>query len=92
MEAFAEEYPHLADNARSVHSYEDNLYNTSYETYLRGEISTYSDKMLQLYGQYIVELAKGEENPARKIMEQSVLMYGYEGLEDAEEGLRGNKK
>ena len=92
MEEFAEKYPCLAGNARSIHTYEDNPWNTSYETYLRGEISTYSDKMLQLYGQYIVELAKGEENPARKIMEQSVLMYGYEGLEDAEEGLRGNKK
>ena len=92
MEEFAGKYPYLAGNARSIHTYEDNPWNTSYETYLRGELCTYSDKMLQLYGQYIVELAKGEENPARKIMEQSVLMYGYEGLEDAEEGLRGNKK
>jgi len=88
MEEFAERYPHLAGNARSIHTYEDTPWNTSYETYLRGEISTYSDKMLQLYGQYIVEFAKTGENPAKSIMEQSVLMYGYEGLEEAEEGLR----
>ena len=88
MEEFAEEYPYLAGNARSIHTYEDNPWNTSYETYLRGELCTYSDKMLQLYGQYIVELTKQGENPARKIMEQSVLMYGYEGLKDAEEGLK----
>ena len=84
MEAFAEEYPHLAGNARSIHTYEDHLYNTSYETYLRGEISTYSDKMLELYGRYIVNYAKNGGNPAKDIMEHSVLMYGYEGLEEAE--------
>ncbi|MBQ7924922.1 MAG: DUF4125 family protein [Lachnospiraceae bacterium] len=49
MEEFAKKYPNLAGQARSVHSSEDHLYNTSYETYLRGEISTYSDKMLELY-------------------------------------------
>ena len=84
MEEFALKYPHLAGNARSIHTYEDHLYNTSYETYLRGEISTYSDKMLELYGRYIVNYAKNGENPARDIMEQSVLMYGYESLEEAE--------
>ncbi len=87
MEAFAAEYPYLAGNARSIHTYEDNLYNTSYETYLRGEISTYSDKMLELYGKYIVHYAKNGENPAKDIMEHSVLMYGYEDLEDAEKRL-----
>lgn len=84
MEDFASKFPHLAGNARSIHTYEDHLYNTSYETYLRGEISTYSDKMLELYGRYIVAYAKNGGNPARDIMEQSVLMYGYESLEEAE--------
>ncbi len=84
MEEFASKFPHLAGNARSIHTYEDHLYNTSYETYLRGEISTYSDKMLELYGRYIVAYAKNSGNPARDIMEQSVLMYGYESLEEAE--------
>ncbi len=85
MEAFAAEYPRLAGNARSIHTYEDHLYNTSYETYLRGEISTYSDKMLELYGRYIVNYAKNGGNPAKDIMEHSVLMYGYEGLDAAEQ-------
>ena len=84
MEEFARKYPHLAGNARSIHTYEDHLYNTSYETYLRGEISTYSDKMLELYGRYIVEYAKNGGNLAKEIMGHSVLMYGYESLEDAE--------
>lgn len=88
MEEFAHSFPCLAGNARSIHTYEDTPWNTSYETYLRGEISTYSDKMLELYGRYIVEHIRQGKNLAREIMEQSVLMYGYEGLEEAEEGLR----
>ncbi len=84
MEEFARQYPKLAGNARSIHTGEDHLYNTSYETYLRGEISTYSDKMLQLYAAYIVAYAKKGGNPAHDIMEQSVLLYGYKGLKEAE--------
>ena len=87
MEAFAAQYPKLAGNARSIHTYEDHLWNTSYETYLRGELSTYSDKMLELYGKYIVEYARAGKNVARDIMEESVWMYGYEGLDEAEAGL-----
>jgi len=92
MEEFALEYPCLAGNARSIHAYEDTPWNTSYETYLRGEISTYSDRMLELYGRYIVELSKKGENPAKKIMEHSVRMYGYESLEEAEADLRGDPR
>jgi len=87
MEAFAAEYPKLAGNARSIHTYEDHLWNTSYETYLRGELGTYSDKMLELYAKYIVEYARAGKNVARDIMEESVWMYGYEELDEAEAGL-----
>lgn len=89
MEDFAVKYPALADNARSVHSYDDNLYNTSYETYLRGEISTYSDKMLELYGRYVVEYAKENRNLAFEIMTNSVKLYGYRDLDSAEAFLKG---
>lgn len=87
MEEFAAEYPTLASNARSVHTAEDNLYNTSYETYLRGEISTYSDKMLELYGRYIVSYAREDRNAAYDIMTNSARMYGYESLDAAEQGI-----
>lgn len=85
MEEFEKCYPTLAGNARSIHTSEDNLYNTSYETYLRGEISTYSDKMLELYGRYVVEYARNGENLTDAIMKNSVEMYGYRSLEEAEE-------
>ncbi|MCI5954527.1 MAG: DUF4125 family protein [Lachnospiraceae bacterium] len=84
MEEFAAEYPALADNARSIHTSEDNPFNTSYETYLRGELGTYSDKMLELYGRYIVSYAAEGKNPAYDIMGNSVRMYGYKDIEEAE--------
>lgn len=85
MEEFARQYPALADNARSIHTYEDNPFNTSYETYLRGELGTYSDKMLELYGRYIVKYGKEGRNPAFDIMSNSVRMYGYRDIDEAEE-------
>lgn len=81
MEEFAAKYPKVAKNARSLHSYEDNIINTSYETYLRGEISTYSDKMLQLYGAYVVQSVSEGKNIAREIIENTAKLYGYDDLE-----------
>ncbi len=88
MEDFAARYPYLAENARSIRSSEDQMWNTSYETYLRGEISTYSDKMLQLYGAYVLEYARSGRNLTFAIMENSAHLYGYESLDAAELSFR----
>lgn len=88
MEDFAAQYPALAGNARNIHTREDTAFNTSYETYLRGELGTYSDKMLELYGRYIVTYAREGGNPAHDIMRNSVEMYGYGSLEEAEKGVK----
>ncbi len=87
MEEFASRYPKLASGARRIHTREDTPYDTSYETYLRGEISTYSPQMLSLYGAFIADTASRGENLAQLTMEQSVKLYGYEGLDNAEEAL-----
>ncbi|MCR5791029.1 MAG: DUF4125 family protein [Lachnospiraceae bacterium] len=84
MESFAEKYPRLAEQARSIRTSQDNIWNTSYETYLRGEISTYSDKMLELYARFIVDHAKQGKNLAFEIMENNVRLYGYKDLDTAE--------
>ena len=83
-EEFSTKYPKLSGRARTVHTDEDLPYDTSYETYLRGEISTYSDKMLELYARYIVDLENKGVNVTEEIMKNSVKMYGYSSLEDAE--------
>lgn len=85
MEDFSAEYPKLAGRARSIHSFEDTPYNTSYETYLRGEIQTYSDKMLQLYGMFISSKLEDGSNLAYEIMMHNCALYGYKSLKAAEE-------
>ena len=87
MEAFAETYPKMAVNARSIHTYEDNPFNTSYETYLRGELQTYSDEMLAMYGAFVVEIARKGDNLAYMIMEQTAKLYGYSSIDDVEKNL-----
>ncbi len=87
MEEFAGEYPKMASNSRSIRTEEDTPYNTSYETYLRGEIGTYSEKTLLLYGRFVVDLQRKGENLAYNIMNNTALLYGYESAEDAEKKL-----
>lgn len=87
MEKFAEEYPKMAGNARSIHSYEDTENNTSYETYLKGELAVYSPETLSLYGKFIVSLHNEKKNLAEMIMTNTALLYGYKSLDDAESRL-----
>ncbi len=84
MEAFAAEYPKMAINARSIRTEEDTEYNTSYETYLRGEMGTYSEETFLLYGRFIVGLLQEGRNLAYEIMENTAKLYGYESVADAE--------
>ncbi len=87
MEEFAEKFPKAAGNARSIHTSEDNPFNTSYETYLRGELSTYSDETLDLYGRFIARLCRENKNLAQMTMANTAFLYGYASLEDLEEKL-----
>lgn len=84
MEEFARKYPKMADNARSIHTSEDTEYNTSYETYLRGELGTYSDDTFVLYGRFITALMQSGKNLAYETMTNTAKLYGYESVEDAE--------
>lgn len=87
MEDFAKDYPKAAGEARSIHTAEDTPYNTSYETYLRGEISTYSDETLGLYGRFVARCAKDDINIAKETIANSAKLYGYASLDDMESKL-----
>ncbi|MCR5503113.1 MAG: DUF4125 family protein [Lachnospiraceae bacterium] len=87
MEEFAAKYPKAAMETRVIHTSEDTEYDTSYETYLRGEISTYSDRTLLLYGRFLAGIAKEGKNLAEMIIGNSALLYGYRSLEDMESKL-----
>lgn len=84
MEEFAEKYPKMAGNARSIRTSEDTEFNTSYETYLRGEMGTYSESTFVLYSGFIVSMLKQNRNLAMEIMENTAKLYGYDSLERAE--------
>lgn len=87
MEELSAAYPKVAGTARSIHTSDDTPYNTSYETYLRGELGTYSDETLALYGQFIVSLVKKNDNLAKRIMSNTAALYGYQSLDELEERL-----
>ncbi|MCM1467626.1 MAG: DUF4125 family protein [Alistipes sp.] len=87
MEEFAGEFPRMAGNARSIHTSEDRVFNTSYETYLRGELGTYSEELMGMYGRFVADLAKEGKNLARMTMENTAKLYGYASLEAAEKSL-----
>lgn len=90
MEEFAEKYPRMAGNARVIHTSEDSGWNTSYETYLRGELGTYSEDLIKMYGQFIVGLMNENKNLAYLTMENTAHLYGYQSVEAAEEKLQEN--
>jgi len=77
----------MAGNARVIHTSEDTEAETSYETYLRGEIGTYSDATLLLYGRFIASLAQESKNLAYETMNNTAQLLGYEGVADAEKKL-----
>ena len=87
MEEVAGKYPKMAGNARSIRSTSDTKWNTSYETYLRGELGTYTEETLVLYGAFIAELVNKGINLSQRILTNTALLYGYKSLDDAEEKL-----
>ena len=89
MEEFAAKYPRLSKNARLIHTSDDLGWDTSSETYQRGELYSYSDKMLLMYGRFVAALCREGINLTIRIMENTVKMYGYTSLEDAEEKMKG---
>ena len=84
MEEFASKYPAMGERARRIRTADDSAYDTSYETYLRGELGTYSDKMLELYARFIVGLSGEGRNLAYETMQNTARLYGYQTIEDAE--------
>lgn len=91
MEEYGEKYPALASGNRPVHSSEDSQYETSFETYLKGELHTYSENTLLLYLDFVRKLKAEGKNLAILTMEAMVKGYGYQSLEAAEKQHRQSK-
>ena len=84
MEEYKTNYPFMAVGNRAIHSSEDNTYSTSFETYLRGELHTYSEKTLLLYANMVKQLEADGKSLSVIIMDAMVKSYGYKDIDDAE--------
>ncbi|EIK80255.1 hypothetical protein CGSMWGv55152_03987 [Gardnerella vaginalis 55152] len=81
---FRNHYPHLGLAMRVLKTSEDTAENTSFETYLRGELSTYSDDTFAKYQRFVNNLRAENLNLTQMIITNTVRMYGYDSLESAE--------
>jgi hypothetical protein len=92
LEDFAGQYPCVAGRGRPIHSREDSPYGTSFETYLRGELSTYSLETLQQYQAYVTTLLKDGKNLSEMILRNTAREYGYSSLDEAESILSARQR
>ena len=81
---FRNRYTHLGLAMRVLKTSEDTAENTSFETYLRGELSTYSDDTFAKYQRFVNNLRAENLNLTQMIITNTVRMYGYDSLESAE--------
>ena len=84
-EDFAAKFPGVASTGRVIHTSEDTPWDTSIETYARGEISTYSDRTVELLKKLYDQMDADHENLSEKTLRNMTALYGYESLEAAEE-------
>lgn len=80
-------YPNIRERGRPTHSIEDSPFVTSIETYLRGELATYSTKTLKLYQENIQRQKHENINGSEITLQYMVKAYGYSSLEEANEKL-----
>lgn len=88
QEEMFRKYPNLMRGARPVYSSQDSPFQTSFETYLRGELETYSHNTLASLYDDIVGMQKEGKNMAEELYKQLVMDLGYESLEEAEEAAK----
>ena len=83
-EEFFKAYPIFSSMGRPLYSKQDDDEDTSIETYLRGELLSYSEKTLVLYLKYILEMKNKNINLAVKNMDNLASMQGFENSQDVE--------
>ena len=87
-EEVIEKYPYVASRGRPLRTTEDTPYATSIETYLRGELSTYSPRTLKLYLENVLRQKAEKVNGSEVIHTNTVKRYGYKSLDDANEKIK----
>ena len=78
-------YPGIMSGGRPLSSAEDSAFLTSFETYLRGELETYSDATLELLNKDILAKQAQNINMAEELYTFLVKDKGYDSLDEAEQ-------
>ncbi len=78
-------FPHILKRGRPLYSKEDRLGVTSLETYLRGELMTYSLRTLELYLTNVMQQKSEGINGSEITLMHTTKQYGYDSLEKANE-------
>lgn len=87
-EKLLKKYPNILRQGRPLHSSDDTLYSTSLETYLRGELATYSLETLRLYYDNILRQQSANVNGSELTLQYMMKRYGFNSLEEANEKLK----
>ncbi len=87
-EELVKKYPYILRKGRPLYSSLDSPFVTSVETYLRGELSTYSKKTLELYYEHLLNEKSRNMNASEITLEFMVRKYGYRSLEEANEAIK----
>jgi hypothetical protein len=80
-------YPRLRGRGRPATSQNDSIARTSAETYMRGELQTYSPRTIEIYYRETMAARQAGINQAEKNLESTVRAYGYASLEEVENNL-----
>ncbi len=83
----AARYPRVRSRGRPGSSRQDDGAHTSAETYMRGELSTFSPHTMELYHRFTMEARAAGINLAQTILENTARFYGYASLDEAEKAL-----
>jgi hypothetical protein len=85
-------FPAITGRGRPEYSSQETNGHTSIESYMLGELSTYSCRTLKIYEQYQKTLFLTRENIPRLTLEKTMKKYGFSSLEEAEQQIEEHEK
>jgi hypothetical protein len=83
-------YPNFMAGARPLSEADDSSLKTSFETYLKGELETYSDNTLSLLYRDLRNIAEKGLNGSKLVYDYLVKELGYGSLEETEQAQEKN--